>query len=288
MNLHFIAVRAFATAGLLMVTLGAACQSEEKENQLTLDLQMMSRGEIRDGGFSSAEEGIDGKSNFVIERERLVVGYEKSWLQMKMNIQHQGVWGQSGKGSINVYEGWAKLVAKNGLFTQVGRQMLAYDDERIIGANDWSMTGFSHDALKLGYEGYGHKAHAVLAYNQNAENMNGGTYYTKGSQPYKTMQTLWYHYDVPKIPLGASVLFMNIGMQGGEKGVNERTEWQQVFGGYVKYSPKLWSVEGSYYRQMGKNEDGIKIRAWMASVKAQLNPSRYYGFIMALRQVMTI
>jgi hypothetical protein len=92
------------------------------------------------------------------------------------------------------------------------------------------------------------------------------------------MQTVWYHYDVPKIPLGASVLFMNIGMQGGNKGVDERTEWQQVLGGYVKYSPKLWSVEGSYYRQMGKSEDGIKIRAWMASVKAQLNPSRYYGF----------
>lgn len=287
MRPHVFAVRAFATIGLLMVSLGAACQSEDKENKVTLDLQMMTRGEIRSGGLSSSEddEEVDDKANFVIERERLIVGYErfkigdqKPWLQMKLNIQHQGVWGQSGKGSINVYEGWAKLAAKNGLFTQVGRQMLAYDDERIIGANDWSMTGFSHDALKLGYEGYGHKAHAVLAYNQNAENMNGGTYYTKGSQPYKTMQTLWYHYDVPKIPLGASVLFMNIGMQGGEKGVNERTEWQQVFGGYVKYSPKLWSVEGSYYRQMGKEEHGIKIRAWMASVKAQLNPSRYYGF----------
>ena len=280
MKPHVFAVRAFATIGLLMVSLSAACQSEEKENLLTLDLQMMSRGEIRDGGLSNEDEKIDGRSNFVIERERLVVGYERPWLQMKLNIQHQGVWGQSGKGSINVYEGWAKLVAKNGLFAQVGRQRLAYDDERIIGANDWSLAGFSHDALKLGYEGYGHKAHAVLAYNQNAENMNGGTYYTNGSQPYKTMQTVWYHYDIPKIPLGASVLFMNIGMQGGKKGENERTEWQQVLGGYVKYSPKLWSVEGSYYRQMGKNEDGIKIKAWMASALAQVHPSNFYGFKM--------
>lgn len=278
MKSHIIAVKAFATIGLLMVSLGAACQSEEKENQLTLDLQMMSRGEIRDGGLSNEDEKIDGRSNFVIERERLIVGYEKPWLQMKLNIQHQGVWGQSGKGSINVFEGWAKLVAKNGLFAQVGRQMLAYDDERIIGANDWSLAGFSHDALKLGYEGYGHKAHAVLAYNQNAENMNGGTFYTNGSQPYKTMQTVWYHYDIPKIPLGASVLFMNIGMQGGKKGENERTEWQQVLGGYVKYSPKYWSVEGSYYRQMGKNEDGIKIKAWMVSALAQVHPSSFYGF----------
>ena len=286
MKPHVFAVRAFATAGLLMVSLGAACQSEEKENKVTLDLQMMTRGENRSGGLADAEdpEGVDDRSNFVIERERLVVGYErfnvgdqKPWLQMKLNIQHQGIWGQSGKGSINVYEGWAKLAARNGLFAQVGRQVFSYDDERIIGSNDWAVAGLSHDALKLGYEGYGHRAHAILAYNQNAENVNGGTYYSNGAQPYKTMQTFWYHYDVSSIPLGASVLFMNIGMQGGAKGKNERTEWQQVLGGYVKYSPRLWSVEGSYYRQMGHDETGIKIKAWMGSVKAQVHPSRFYG-----------
>ena len=286
MRPHVFAVRAFATIGLLMVSLGAACQSEDKENKVTLDLQMMTRGEIRSGGLSSSEDpDKDNKSNFVIERERLIVGYErfnigdqKPWLQMKLNIQHQGVWGQSGKGSINVYEGWAKLAAKNGLFAQVGRQMLAYDDERIIGSNDWAMAGSSHDALKLGYEGYGHKAHAILAYNQNAENVNGGTYYANGAQPYKTMQTFWYHYDVAPIPLSASVLFMNVGMQGGSEGKDERTEWQQMLGGYVQYSPKLWSVEASYYRQMGKEEHGIKIKAWMGSVKAQVHPSSFYGF----------
>lgn len=26
---------------------------------------------------------------------------------------------------------------------------------------------------------------------------------------------MWYHYDVPKVPLGASLLLMNIGMQAG-------------------------------------------------------------------------
>ena len=279
MKPHVIPVRLLATIALLTASLGASSQSEEKENQLTLDLQMMTRGEIRDGGLTRAdEEGIEDKSNFVLERTRLIVGYEKPGLQTKLNIQHQSIWGQSGKGNINVYEGWAKLVAKNGLFTQIGRQMLSYDDERIMGSNDWSMTGLSHDALKLGYEGHGHKAHAVLAYNQNADNVNGGTYYANGAQPYKTMQTLWYHYDVPKFPLGASLLFLNIGMQGGEKGKDEHTEWQQVFGGYLKYSPKYWSLEGSYYRQTGRDENGTKIKAWMGSVKAQVNPSPFYGF----------
>ena len=108
MRPHVFAVRAFATIGLLMVSLGAACQSEDKENKVTLDLQMMTRGEIRSGGLSGSEddEDVDDKANFVIERERLVVGYErfnigdqKPWLQMKLNIQHQGVWGRTGGSS---------------------------------------------------------------------------------------------------------------------------------------------------------------------------------------------
>ncbi len=225
-----ISFRILATAGLLLLATGVSGQNKEKHNLFSLDLHMMTRGEIRDGGVVKKEddEVKDDNSSFVLGRERLIVGYEnlrlnkdslstKPWLQLSLNVQHQGIWGQSGKGAFNVHEGWAKLSANNGLFTQVGRQVLAYDDERIIGPNDWSMAGISHDALKLGYEGHGHKVHAILSYNQNAENMEGGTYYQNGAQPYKTMQTVWYHYDIPKIPLGASLLFMNIGMQGGEK-----------------------------------------------------------------------
>jgi hypothetical protein len=124
--------------------------------------------------------------------------------------------------------------------------------------------------------------HAVLGYNQNSENVySGSTYYKDGAQPYKTMHTVWYHYDVPKIPLGASILLMNIGMQAGEEDKpnnDEHIEWQQLLGGYVKYSPEHWSIEGSYYRQMGHNEGGLPIRAWMASGKVTLSPTDDYGF----------
>lgn len=255
-------------------------QEKEPENQLTADIQLLTHGEFRNGGLPRDEEKMNGdKSSFLLGRSRLVVGYERPHIQAKLNIQHTGVWGQAGKGSINVYEAWAKLSAKNGLFMQVGRQVLSYDDERIIGPNDWAMAGVSHDVLKLGYEGHGHKLHTIFAYNQNAENIDTGTsYYVNGSMPYKTMITAWYHYDVPNIPLGASLLFMNIGMQAGEKNKDEHTEWQQLWGGYVKYNPKQWSVEGSYYRQSGHDENNAKINAWMASIKGTLDPSPIFGF----------
>lgn len=266
-------------AVFLLSSLTVSAQ-EEKENQLSIDLQILTRGEIRNGGMTPEEEdnpSADDHSSFVLNRERLVIDYQRKWLETRLTMQHIGVWGQESTDKISLNEAWAKL-NYNGLFVQLGRQVLSYDDERMLGSNDWSMTSLTHDALRFGYEGHGHKAHAILAYNQNMRAVvEPGSYYKDGANPYKTMQTFWYHYDIPKFPLGVSLLFMNIGMQAGDKGVDEHIEWQQAFGGYIKYTPKYWSLEGSYYRQAGKNEDGIKIKAWMASVKGLWIPSNIFN-----------
>jgi hypothetical protein len=167
---------------------------------------------------------------------------------------------------------------------------LAYDDERIIGPNDFATAAKSHDIVRVGYEGHGHKLHAILAYNQNSDNVYNGTYYDGGSQYYKTMQTVWYHYDVPQFPLGASVLFMNFGLQAGTNDTKAPeyktnpacTEYQQMYGGYVNFHPKHLTLEGSYYRQGGKmvlaNKHAMPIKAWMASAKATITPTDNYGF----------
>ena len=95
------------------------------------------------------------------------------------------------------------------------------------------------------------------------------------------MHTVWYHYDVPKVPFGISLLFMNIGMQAGDKnGILENaahTEWQLVYGTYLKFAPKHFTVEGSYYRQSGHDEYMAKLKTWMASVKAEWKPSNMWG-----------
>ena len=248
-----------------------------KDNTLTIDLNMLSHGEVRDGGM--VEMSTDNKSRFMMSRERLIVDYRRTGLQTRLNIQHSGLWGQSGKGAFNIFEAWARL-DRSGWFAQIGRIALAYDDQRIIGTNDWAVASLSHDVLRLGYEGHGHKAHVILAYNQNAEAFTiGGNYYANGAQPYKSMQTVWYHFDVPRQPLGVSLLFMNIGMQAGEKEDNPHTENQQLLGGYVSYRPRYWTLEGSYYHQLGSNEVGIDIDAWMTSAKVDWSPSHQWGIL---------
>ena len=192
-------------------------KAQEADNQFSLDAQLVTRGELRAGGFKADSLDKYRRTQFVLGKYRITADYKRSWLEVKFSPQFAGIWGQGGA-NINLYEGWANLQSKNGLFVKIGRQELDYDNERIIGNDDWTMTAPTHDVLKLGYDGESHKIHLMAAYNQNADSIETGiSYYAGGLQPYKTMQTLWYHYDTPKKMFGISLVGMNIGMQSINK-----------------------------------------------------------------------
>ncbi len=256
-------------------------QNDTCKNELTFGLYFKTHGEARGGGlpkdFNTDELPPENSSAYIMGNARMMVEYKSALIDAKVTAQNQASWGSTKNNELTLYEAWAKIKAPFGLFGQLGRMELSYDDERILGPNDFAMAKLCHDLLRLGYEGHGHKVHAILAFNQNNDHRLKGTYYKDGAQPYKSMQMLWYHYDFPKIPIGASILFMNMGMQAGEEGIDAHTEHQQLLGTYLSYTPKLMSAEFSYYRQMGHNEVGLKIDAWMASGKVALKPSERYG-----------
>ena len=263
-------------------------QKDTSKHFINIGLNVLTHGEICGGGLPRASQSKEGRSAFIMGRVRILADYQyKQWFQTHLVIQNSAIWGMSGNLSLGLYEGWVKVKAPFGLFAQVGRIALSYDDERIIGTNDFANASRSHDALRVGYEGYGHKVHAILSYNQNGGNVYYGTYYIDGAQPYKNMQTLWYHYDIPVFPLGVSLLFMNMGLQAGEeedKSNLPRTVYQQMYGGYLNYHPKYVTVEGAYYRQAGQYVSNsmhtLPIDAWMASGKVSVNPSNRYGFVL--------
>lgn len=247
---------------------------------LTVDFDYMTRGEIRDGGLVvKVEEEVDDFAAFLLERSRLALSYQGRGVSIRMTPQHSGTWGGLGGGTLGMYEAWVQFGSENkGFFTRIGRQDLSYDDQRIFGSDDFSMTGKSHDVLKAGYEGHGHKFHIFGAFNQNESNMDGGTYFTGGYQPYKAMEAAWYHYDFSRFPLGVSLLFINLGMQGNDVSKDgPRTYQQQMAGTFLSFKPEKWGIEAAYYRQFGESEYGIPIEAWMASVKATASLGKHFG-----------
>ena len=252
-------------------------KAQEADNEFRLEDQLVTRGEFRMGGFKPDSLDNERYSLFALGKYRITADYKRSWLEVKLSPQFSGIWGQANAG-ISLYEGWAKMQSRNGFFVKIGRQELNYDDGRIIGNDDWTMTAPTHDVLKLGYDGESHKIHLLAAYNQNAENIESGhTFYSGGLQPYKIMQTLWYHYDTPKKLFGVSLLGMNIGMQSALADEPQVTYYQQLVGTYFTLRPKYCSLEGAFYYQMGKEENAMTIDAFMASVKVDARPSEKYN-----------
>lgn len=259
--------KALISACLLL----GAMTTTAQEKTLTVDAQLRTRAEYRNGAVTPRYEG-DKPATFVNERARLGLQFERSNLTLRMAAQHTGVWGQDPQvdkqGRVAVNEAWARLTFGKGLFVQLGRQPLVYDDERLLGALDWNVAGRSHDALRVGYSEGRHEVHAVVAVNANDETTKQ-TYYdaTKG-QPYKSMQTVWYHYDGHEweLPFDVSVLFMNLGFEKGNKvwGTSD-VKTMQTIGTHFNVVPPVDGLKltGTFYYQMGNNTS-----AWLGSAKA--------------------
>ena len=267
--------RPFAATLAALILFSGLCAGQsdtlaKKERHFSASGQLWSRAEMRRGSLPTPDPTKD-YAVFLMGSSILRLDYTSPWLDVRFAPLFFGVWGSNSSGNLAIDEAWFKLKYKN-VYAQLGRQKLMYDDQRIIGADDWVMATATHDVLKLAFENKMHKLHLLVAFNQNNDNINGGTYYMDGGQPYKTMQTLWYHVD-PLPWLGASAIVMNTGMQS-RRTSEDKTIFQQLFGAYLDIHPKNFSLQASYYRQTGREESELPIYAWMASAESawQMNP----------------
>ena len=247
-------------------------------NIFTLKGDFLFRGEYRDGGVAQ-EEGDKDYAAFLLSRIMLQLEYQHKWFSMRVTPRFSGIWGQSNGGTFSLFEGWVQAKSNKGLFAKIGRQELSYDDERIIGSDDWTMMASSHDVIKLGYDGVCHQVHAIVGFNQNPQGSGGGTVYIDGYQPYKTVQVLWYHYQPRKYPLGLSALFMNVGMQS-ETQAGPNNCYQQLVGGFFSYHGNIFRTELSGYYQFGREEHNLPISAWMVSSKFNIIPNEHWNVVL--------
>jgi hypothetical protein len=246
--------------------------SSKKGNDFSMTFQQRQRAEYRNGVLQP-RNASDDATGFINSRSRLSILYQSSDITMSLSAQNTGVWGMEPQVSHNpnlgLYEAWAQLNLNDGLFLKLGRQQLAYDDERILGALDWNTAGRSHDLLKTGFETNNHKLHLLLAYNQNREKVIGGTYYATTAQPYKTMQTLWYQY-AGTTNFKPSFIMMNLGLENGNSltGKSELV-YLQTLGSHIASRPsKKMGMDLSAYYQMGTTKTNQEINAWMIAIKS--------------------
>ena len=68
-------------------------KAQEADNEFRLDAQLVTRGELRIGGFNP--DSLDAKriSHFAQGKYVLTATYKRSWLEIKLSPKFSSVWG---------------------------------------------------------------------------------------------------------------------------------------------------------------------------------------------------
>ncbi len=270
----------YLIGGLLLLAAGTA-QGTRITDSLSVDAQLRTRAEYRNGAIRPLGDN-ENSTSFVNDRARLGLSFRRGDLSLRLAAQHTGVWGQddmaSREGRVGIREAWARMDFGERFFAQLGRQPLAYDDERLLGYNDWDVAGNAHDALKVGFQEGNHQAHLILALSQNKETTRETYYDATLGQPYKSMQTLWYHYDgydTEMLPYDVSVMLMNLGYEmGNQQKQTADVKHMLTMGTHFHVCPPLEGLRltGSFYYQTGNSTS-----AWMAALKADYRYDDYWS-----------
>jgi len=176
-----------------------------------------------------------------------------------VSLQDVRVWGDQPQlvidngSSTGIHQAWAKINLHKKWATKLGRQEIAYDDQRIFGNVGWAQQARSHDAALLIFQDSSFTGQLGLAFNQSQAQLFSTEYLTPKN--YKTIQFLWLHKNWNN--LKGSLLFLNNGVQVNFSDGDFQTNFSQTIGGRLTYKKNSFKSNLAFYYQGGTNADTL-------------------------------
>ncbi len=256
---------------VIILTVIASLCLQATMAQFTLDGQFRPRTEYRNGFGNIIPDSAD--AGFATStRARINAGYSTESYQLYLSLQDIIVWGENRQllaadlnNSFSIFEAWAKLKLADGLATKVGRQVISYDDERIMGEVDWTQQARNHDAALLQYVKESFIMDLGLAFNQDFNDPAGfqsvGTAYaTTGFFSYKTMQYIYARKIWNRFT--GSLLLMNNGFQNFDNAGNaDGISKLQTVGTHLNYKTGGFGAQANAFFQTGERQGGLDVGA---------------------------
>jgi len=238
--------------------------------QFTLDAEFRPRTEYRHGFGNLIADGTDAGFG-ISTRARLNAGFMTDNYWVYISLQDVMVWGENRQilpydqnNSFAVFEAWAELKLGENTSTKLGRQVLSYDDQRILGGLDWAQQGRNHDAALIKHIKGNFMLDFGLAFNQDYSNPTGFTstgtvYNTTGYFSYKTMQMLYMKQKWNK--LSGSLLLLNNGFQefdtdGNADGLSNL----QTLGTHLDYKTGKLGFAANAFLQTGNRQGNVDVK----------------------------
>ncbi|MEE4256303.1 MAG: alginate export family protein [Bacteroidales bacterium] len=231
--------------------------------QFSIDAQYRNRFAVREGYKSIIEAGHD-PAFIISQRTRINMQYEKGILKLRFSPQDVRIWGDEniasstgvfGKtASLDLYEGYVEISAAAFKLT-VGRQMLVYDNQRLLGSRNWNQRGISYDAVVVKYSSGGWNIHLGGSWNTLCES-NYDNYYP--ASRIKSLNYLWVNRKISK---KFTASFMHIASGRTENDSTNIMHFLQTSGAYIIFNTNRLTFWADAFYQYGKNSGGMSVRA---------------------------
>ncbi|MBO0323740.1 alginate export family protein [Muricauda sp. CAU 1633] len=239
-------------------------------SQFTLDGEFRPRTEYRNGFGSLITDAAD-PGLATSTRARLNAGYQTEKYKFYLSLQDVMVWGENRQlrpddenDTFAVFEAWAELNLGSGWSTKLGRQILSYDDQRILGGVDWTQQARNHDAALVKYSNGGFMLDFAFAFNQDFDNPTGfqsvgNAYNTTGFFSYKTMQMLYLKQKWESF--AASLVLLNNGFQNFDGNDNaDGLSSLQTLGTHLTYKKGSFGLAANAFIQTGERQGGLDVK----------------------------
>ena len=244
-----------------------------------VDADIRPRFEYRHG-FNNLFPDDAEPAAFVTQRSRLNFGYEADWLKVMVSVQDVSTWGDTrqilptdNNDSFSLFQAWAELKIDDNWSTKLGRQVIAYDDQRIFGGLDWAMQGRFHDAALIKYKKKSFKMDFGFAFSQENQNIVGNGYGITGFFTYKSM--LYTHLNKSWDKTAISFLFLNNGFQKfseDDQDMPDGTFYRHTTGSYITFPIGGLNFAGSAYYQFGKENPSTDLSAYQIAIEGSYKP----------------
>ncbi len=247
--------------------------------QFSFNGQYMNRAEFRNG-FQTLKTNSSKPTFFISQRSRLNATYADQKFKFNMAIQDIRTWGNTSqlaiddRGLLSVFEANAELILNKNSSLKMGRQELAYDEDRILGSLDWAMQGRRHDVALYKYKDSTNVFHFGAAFNQLGE-LNNGTLYTLPNN-YKALQFAWYKKTWKQSDV--SFLFLNNGIQYNIGVGQYKTIYSQTLGARFTTKKNKTEFKTSVYYQFGKDAANKDLNAYNIIADFTQNQSKNFSF----------
>ncbi len=137
------------------------------DGKVVFDIQERLRFEVRNNNFDFNDDvNVATDDNWFLQRFRLGLALKPtSWLKIYAQVQDSrewlsdrvdtpGLFGAEGDDSFDLRQGYIEFAdySQSPWGLKLGRQVLAFGDERLVGAFDWNNIGRTFDAARLTYK----------------------------------------------------------------------------------------------------------------------------------------